>query len=195
MGWTDRYARAIVPYISYYKDTYAWIHNKNKNKTKIAFKGCLNYRAGTCIREEPSSHVSRDTGDSDSRSFWWSSPLPNKFQDNAFTNHHSFSHRLSTVWVAECRKTIHKKYVLVSSSILYQWTANRAMCRWPTKCTILINNFLFHRFFLLYMFRTNYRSNSFETCRARKNGGVKNYLRNCASRWSSTHCTVRTTSN
>ena len=31
-----------------------------------------------------------------------------------------------------------------------------AMCRWPTRCTILINNFLFHSFFLLYMFRTNY---------------------------------------
>ena len=24
-----------------------------------------------------------------------------------------------------------------------------AMCRWPTRCTILINNFLFHRFYLL----------------------------------------------
>ena len=31
-----------------------------------------------------------------------------------------------------------------------------AMCRWPIRHTVLINDFLFHRFFLLYMFRMNY---------------------------------------
>ena len=32
--------------------------------------------------------------------------------------------------------------------------------------------------------------NSFETCRARKNGGIKNIYNNCASRWSLTHCNM-----
>ena len=30
--------------------------------------------------------------------------------------------------------------------------------------------------------------NSFETCRARKNGGIKTIYKNLASRWLSTHC-------
>ena len=33
-------------------------------------------------------------------------------------------------------------------------------------------------------------SNSFETCRARKNCGIKIIYKNCASRWSSTHCNM-----
>ena len=32
--------------------------------------------------------------------------------------------------------------------------------------------------------------NSFETCRARKNCGIKIIYNNCASRWSSTHCNM-----
>jgi hypothetical protein len=32
--------------------------------------------------------------------------------------------------------------------------------------------------------------NEFETCRARKNCGIKIVYKNCASRWSSTHCNM-----
>ena len=35
-----------------------------------------------------------------------------------------------------------------------------------------------------------WRSNSFETCRARKNGGIKIIYENCASRRSSTYCFI-----
>ena len=96
------------------------------------------------------------------------------------------------------------------------------MCRWPTSCTIL-QNFLFHRFFLalhvsnellvhhqeqcIIYFITQYNrciraGESRLACSApvdervirskhveqEKNGGIKNYFQNCASRWSSTHC-------
>ena len=33
-------------------------------------------------------------------------------------------------------------------------------------------------------------SNSFETCKARKNGGIKAIYKNCAFHWSSTHCNM-----
>ena len=75
-----------------------------------------------------------------------------------------------------------------------------AMCGWPTRCTILINNFLFHPFFLALHVSNEllvhnqehclvycviqytrqcswwWTSNSFETCRARKKGWNKKLL-------------------
>ena len=119
------------------------------------------------------------------------------------------------------------------------------MYRWPTRCTILINNFYSTVFSCSTCFERITRSSSgalpnmlyytvqsvhscrrvyllaagltctivpivpncviqyirqcswwwtsklFETCRARKNGGIKIIYKNCASHWSSTHCTLK----
>jgi len=84
-------------------------------------------------------------------------------------------------------------------------------CRWPTRSTIVINNFLFHRFSLLYMFRTNllvhhqehciincviqyitlcswwWTSKFFRNMYSKEEQWNKIDYKNFASRWSSTH--------
>jgi hypothetical protein len=127
MDW-QLHLRALVRYISYYKDTYAWIPNKNKYRNQDCLQRLPYYRAGTSYSRGTQFSCQPEYRYSDRRFFLCSSLLLDKFQYNTFTIHHSPAIFTSTVYSLSrwrCRKKIHKNYVPDSPSIPYQWMANR----------------------------------------------------------------------
>ena len=127
MDWPIHW-RALVRYISYYKDTYACIPNKNEYRNQVCLQRFSNYRAGTCYSPGTQFSCQPEHRYSDRRSSWCSLLLLDKFQYNTFTIHHSPAIFISTVYSLSrwrCCKKIHKNSLPDTPSIPYQWTANR----------------------------------------------------------------------
>ena len=63
----------------------------------------------------------------------------------------------------------------------------KEMCRWPTRCTVLINKFYSIVCSCSTCFELFTRSKHVEQG---KNGGIRIIYKNCAARWSSTRCNM-----